>query len=359
MDLPSEQHGDETVAPRPLPPEEREPWGSFLRSMFRVGVNTFGGPVAQIGVMHKEAVETLRWVADAQFVHLLDFANILPGPEALEIAIHLGYLRRGVRGGIVAGLLFILPGFVSLTALAWMYHRYGQVPAVTAFLDGIRPIALALIATAAVRLSGRSLKVGLSYLLMGTAFVASFLMRAPFVVVLGSSGLLGLLLAHHRKSANESKTHGWALTALVILLIVGNQLWPRTSGKPAEGLPGRETTNLSGGPEVTVTRLGQIAWVNTKAALLTFGGAYTVLPVLREQTIGRYGWLTDRQVIDALALGETTPGPLISIGVFLSYLAGGFPGAAVGCVFLFLPSFLFVLGLARYVEKVENLPYAR
>ncbi len=327
--------------------------------MFWVGINTFGGPVAQIGVMHKEAVETRRWLTDAQFVHLLDFANILPGPEALEIAIHLGYLRRGIRGGIVAGLLFIWPGFVSLTALAWMYHRYGQVPAVMAFLNGIRPIALALVAAAAVRLSGRSLKGGLSYLLMGTAFVASFLLRVPFVVVLSGSGLLGLLLARHRKRANESKTHAWALTALVILLIVGNQLWPRATGTPAEGPPGRETTNLSGGPEVTVRRLGEIAWVNTKAALLTFGGAYTVLPYLREQAVGRYGWVTDRQVIDALALGETTPGPLISIGVFLSYLAGGFPGAAAGCVFLFLPSFLFVLGLARYIEKVERVPYAR
>ncbi len=354
-----DRDAEETVAPRPLPPEGREPWGSFVHSMLWVGINSFGGPVAQIGVMHKEAVEKRKWLTDEQFVHLLNFANILPGPEALEIAIHLGYIRRGIRGGIVAGLLFIWPGFVTLTALAWMYHRYGHVPAVTGFLNGIRPIALALVAAAAVRLSGRSLKGGLSYLLMGGAFVASFLLRAPFVVVLVASGLLGLLLAHHRKSANDSKTPGWTLTALVILLIVGTQIWSRTTATPVEREQARETTSGSKAAEVTVGRLTQVAWVNTKAALLTFGGAYTVLPYLREQTVGRYGWLTDRQMIDALALGETTPGPLISIGVFLSYLAAGFPGAVVGCVFLFLPSFLFVLGLARYVEKVESLPYAR
>ncbi len=327
--------------------------------MFWVGINSFGGPVAQIGVMHKEAVEKRKWLTDEQFVHLLNFANVLPGPEALEISIHLGYIRRGIRGGIVSGLLFVWPGFVSLTVLAWIYHRYGHVPGVTGFLNGIRPIALALVAAAAVRLSGRSLKGGLSYLLMGTAFVASFLLRAPFIAVLGGSGLLGLLLAHYRKSGKHPKAHAWALTALVILLIVGAQIWSRTAGTYADEPQAQNTTELSVEPKVTVARLGQIAWVNTKAALQTFGGAYTVLPYLREQTVGKYGWVTDRQVIDALALGETTPGPLISIGVFLSYLAGGFPGAVVGCVFLFLPSFLFVLGLARYVEKVERLPYAR
>src|SRR5512134_245761 len=149
------------LAPRPLARDRRDAWGPFLRTMARVGVNTFGGPVAQIGFMHKVAVEQRRWLSDGQFVHLLNFANVLPGPEALEIAIHLGYLR----GGIAAGVLFIWPGFVALTALAWVYESYGHVAGVAGFLDGVRPVAMALVAAAAVRISKKALKGPLSYVM--------------------------------------------------------------------------------------------------------------------------------------------------------------------------------------------------
>lgn len=345
-------------APLPLPPEARDPWPDFLRTMFWVGLNTFGGPVAQIGVMQRVAVEKKRWLTDGQFMHLLNFANILPGPEALEIAIHLGYLRRGVAGGIVAGLLFIWPGFVSLTFLGWLYREYGNVPSVVAFMDGVRPVALALVAAAAVRISRRALKGGLSYVLMGAAFLASYLFRAPFIAVLVVCGFLGFIFARYRR---EGKVHGRfqgaAFAVLVVGFVAGANLWQHATGCsslpiPADG-PGEVRE-----PDVSPYRLAQIAWLNTKAALLTFGGAYTVLPYLREQTVHHYGWMTDPQMIDALALGETTPGPLISIGVFISYIAGDLPGAAVGCFFLFLPSFLLVLGLGRYIDRVERLPHA-
>lgn len=177
--------------------------------MFWVGINSFGGPVAQIGVMHQEAVERRKWVTDAEFVHLLNFANILPGPEALEIAIHLGYLRRGIRGGIVAGLLFIWPGFVSLTALAWVYLNYGALKGVTGFLDGMRPAAMALIAAAAVRLSSRALKGPAAYTLMTIAFLASYLIGVPFLPVLLGSGFLGLWLARRGGGAPAKPFHGF------------------------------------------------------------------------------------------------------------------------------------------------------
>jgi chromate transporter len=352
----SEADPGDALAPRPLPPDQREPWRSFLATMAWVGVNTFGGPVAQIGVMQRECVEKRRWLSDGEFVHLLNFANIIPGPEALEIAIHLGYLRRGMAGGIVAGLLFIWPGFVSLTLLGWLYARFGQLPGILAALDGIRPVALALVAAAAVRLSARSLKGGVSYALMAASFLASFVFAAPYLGILVGCGVLGLALGRYRRES-AGRLKGWMFAAFVVTVIGGSLVWQRVAphSAPARAVPHEA---LAGEP-LNRAPLAEIAWVNTKAALVTFGGAYTVLPYLREQTVERHGWVTDREMMDALAFGETTPGPLISVGVFLSYLAGGLPGAAVGCLCLFLPSFLFVLGLGRHIDKIERAPHAR
>jgi chromate transporter len=351
---------ERALAPRPLPAGERDAWRPFLRTMGWIGLNTFGGPVAQIGFMHKVAVEERRWLGDRQFVHLLDFANVLPGPEALEIAIHLGYLRRGVWGGIAAGLLFIWPGFVTLTVLAWAYETYGRLGAVAGFLDGVRPVAMALVAAAAVRISRKALRGGLSYVLMSAAFLASYALDVPFVAILAGCGLLGLALGRHRRESRATHARAWgsSFAILVAAFVLASRFWSPLdrAERSTAAIAGHEVASAP--PEVSAERLVQVAWVNTKAALVTFGGAYTVLPYLREQTVDRHGWLTDREMADALALGETTPGPLISIGVFLSYLAARLPGAVVGCVFLFLPSFLLVLGLGRYIEKVEHLPRA-
>lgn len=356
-------------APLPLPRDQREPWGTFLPAMFRIGINSFGGPVAQIGLMHQEAVERRKWLTDAEFVHLLNFANVLPGPEALEIAIHLGYLRRGILGGIVAGLLFIWPGFVSLTALGWIYLTYGKLQGVTGFLDGMRPAAMALIAAAAIRLSSKALKGPTAYTLMAIAFLASYLIGIPFILILLGSGLLGLLFSSQKRTPETKSLHLWVFLVLSGILFSGIG-WTAIDSKTSSGgslsgpvdvpspMSAAEGDAPFSSPEVTLERLKEVAWLNTKAALITFGGAYTVLPYLREQAVVRYRWVSDTQMIDALALGETTPGPLISIGVFISYLAAGFAGAMVGCFFLFLPSFVFVLTLAPHIHKVETLPGA-
>lgn len=350
------------LAPRPVPREERDAWGPFLRTMASIGLNSFGGPVAQIGFMHKVAVEQRRWLTDGQFVHLLDFANVLPGPEALEIAIHLGYLRRGVAGGIAAGILFIWPGFVALTSLGWIYHSYGHVAGIAGFLDGVRPVAMALVAAAAVRISRKALRGPLSYALMAAAFVASYVLAVPFVAILLLCGAFGFVLgARHRESTQaHPRRYGWLFIVVVVGLVAGERLSPSFPARPAGTSPAEQASSRRDhAPGISPARLVDVAWVNTKAALVTFGGAYTVLPYLREQMVDHHGWLDDRQVIDGLALGETTPGPLISVGVFLSYLVAGLPGAIVGCFFLFLPSFLLVLGLGRYIERVETLPRAR
>jgi len=314
-------HYTSEPAPRPLSPEQRDPWPGFLRTMFWIGVNTFGGPVAQIGVMHQEAVEKLGWLSDGQFTHLLNFANILPGPEALEIAIHLGYLRRGVLGGIAAGLLFIWPGFVSLTLLAVMYQRYGRIPGVIGFFDGVRPIAVALIAFAVLRLSLKSLKGLYAYGLMAVSFAANFALDVPFLLLLFGAGIVGLWLSRKQAPDLGRWQQPVIVGALVTVLCMG-WLFQSNTLSPIQA----EATTIV---DHSTHRYLDIAWVNTKAAFVTFGGAYTVLPYLREQMVDVHHWVTNAQVADALALGETTPGPLISFGIFLSCLAGGVLGAIV------------------------------
>lgn len=347
------------TAPQPLPAHARDPWPGFLRAMAWIGLNSFGGPVAQLGVMHAEVVEKRKWLSDGQFVHLLNFANVLPGPEALEVAIHLGYLRRGVPGGIVAGLLFVLPGFVSLSLLAWLYVAYGRLEAVGAVLEGIRPVGMALIAASALRISAKTLSGGFAYLLCALAVGAKLFLGAPFILVLVGCGVAGVLSGTRRAPATRDRVWRRAF-ALGVVVAVGLHVGlDAAPPRPTGGEPASSSAAAPPAARFDTGRLVEIAWVNTKAALVTFGGAYTVLPFLREQAVTQYGWVTDAQVIDSLALAETTPGPLVSVGVFLSYLAGGFRGAVVGCVFLFLPSFLFVLGLGRYIDRVERLPRAK
>lgn len=352
--------GDEPV-PRPLPRHARDRWRPFLRAMGWIGLNTFGGPVAQLGIMHRETVEKRRWLTDAQFVHLVGFANVLPGPEALQVAIHLGWIRRGVAGGIAAGLLFIWPGFVSLAGLAWVYDRWGNVGWVAGALDGIRPVAVALIAFAALRLAMRSLKGLVAYALMAAAFVASFALGVPFLLLLLASGVAGLALADRRAPEVGRAQRPLVLVLLVLALAAGFLFRPGGTG-PEAPAPGAAATTVEEARtprDEGLSRQVEIAWVNLKAAAITFGGAYTLLPYLREQMVVQRGWVGDAQIADALALGETTPGPLVSFTIFLSYLAGGPLGALVACLFIFLPSFVLVLSLAGQVERVARSRAAR
>jgi len=328
----------------------REPWGTLLRSMTRVGLNSFGGPVAQLGVLHQEAVDRRGWVTDTEFLQLVNFANMLPGPEATEVAIHLGWLRRGLLGGIVAGLLFVWPGFFTLTLLGWIYTRYGHLPAVDAFLNGIRPIAVALIAYAVVRLSLRTLQGAAAVVLMALAFVAHFVFAVPFPLILVGCGVVGMVSGRLRESARVARGQKTLTVAILLAAIVFGALW-----QPPREEAVRASVASSASSPVSLPRL---AWIQTKAALLTFGGAYTTLPYFHDQLVRRTGWLTDAQLTDGLALGETTPGPLISVGVFFSYLVAHLAGAVVGGFFLFLPPFVLVLWLGRYAQRIASVPWA-
>jgi chromate transporter len=253
---------------------------------------------------------------------------VLPGPEALQLAIFIGYKRGGYLGGALAGVLFILPGFITLTMLGWIYVHYGKSPQVLGVLWGFRPVGLALVLAALVRISRAALKGWFPVLLAAAAFLAFYFLQVPFIIVLIGCGFIFI---------------GWRklgpTAALVALLFSAR----------AEA-----ATQVS-------QRLAEISSFFLRVGLFSFGGAYAVLPYIRDGAVSGYGWITDREMIDALALGETTPGPLISIGIFVGYLAGQrveapWLGAVAATFWLFVPSFVFVLGAARHMDWLTSRP---
>ncbi len=298
----------------------------------KLGWLAFGGPVGQIGLMHLEVVERRQWINEEEFVRALNFCHVLPGPEALQLAIYIGYKKGHYLGGLLAGILFILPGYITLTALAWIYVRFGTSPQVLGVLWGFRPVGLALLLAALVRISRAALKGIFPVVLAGAAFVAFYLLRLPFIAVLLGCGLA--FIAWWKMGTGSR-----AATMLALLV-----------------LPGRAEA-----AESAARRVFDISWFFLEVGLFSFGGAYAVLPYIREGAVSTYAWITDHQMIDALALGETTPGPLISVGIFVGFLAGngaGMPwlGATAATFWLFAPSFVFVLGAARYMSWLTTKP---
>ena len=305
-----------------------------LRDIFwyflRLGWLAFGGPVGQIGLMHLEVVERRRWLSEEEFIQALNFVHVLPGPEALQLTIYIGWRKRGYLGGALAGLLFLFPGFLTLTALGWVYVHFGKRPEVLGVLWGFRPVGLALLAAALVRISRAALKGAFPVALAILAFLAFAVAKLPFLMVLIGCGVLYI---GGRRLAARSAT---ASVAMMLLASDGARA-----------------------AEATTERLLDISWFFLKVGLFSFGGAYAVLPYIRDGAVSTYGWLTDAQMIDALALGETTPGPLISIGIFVGYLAGHARGAALlGAIaatfWLFLPSFVFVLAAAPHMRWLTS-----
>ena len=290
-----------------------------------LGWLAFGGPVGQIGLMHLQVVERQKWLDEDEFLRTLNFCHLLPGPEALQLAIYIGYKKGGYPGGALAGVLFILPGFLTLTALAWIYLHYGKTPQVLGVLWGFRPVGLALLLAALVRISRAALKGPFQVALAVAAFAAFHWLEAPFLAVLLGCGLAFI---------------SWRALLPAALLLLSPPA--RAAGPASE-------------------RLAEISSFFLRVGLFSFGGAYAVLPYIRQGAVAGHGWITDPQMIDALALGETTPGPLISIGIFVGYLAGdgrGVPwlGATAAAFWMFLPSFVFVLGAARHMDWLTTRP---
>jgi chromate transporter len=340
---------------------EKPSFYQFFVYWLKLGFISFGGPAGQISMMHQELVERRRWISEHRFLHALNYTMVLPGPEAQQLATYIGWLMFGVRGGIVAGVLFVLPSLFILSGLTWVYLSYGEVDAVAGILYGIKPAVTAIILFAAYRIGSKALSNIVLKVLAVLAFIAiyQFEIAFPYIVLIAATiGFFGAMMspdtftvgAHHGSSKSD---YGPALidddtptpehakfkwSRLVSFALIGVGL-------------GMAMFVL-----ITDPVLNNMAEFFTKAALVTFGGAYAVLPYIYQGGVDQYQWLTSVQMMDGLALGETTPGPLIMIVAFVGFVGAwtkeifgpeaqflaGFAGAAVATFFTFLPSFLFI-----------------
>lgn len=345
----------------------------------KMGVVSFGGPAGQIAIMHQELVEKRRWISEKRFLHALNYCMLLPGPEAQQLATYLGWLMHRTAGGIMAGVLFVLPSLFLLIVLSFVYVRFGKLPEVASVLYGIKPAVTAIVLFAAYRIGSRALKNGLLWVFAAISFVAIFVLNAPFpaAIVLSAAlfGAIGgkfapqyFLVGGGHDSAKQS--YGAALiddntpipeyakfkwSRLLKITIAGALLWG--------GVIGFLCWQYGWNGALT-----QMAWFFSKAALLTFGGAYAVLPYVYQGAVEHYHWLNPLQMMDGLALGETTPGPLIMIVTFVGFLGGwnslpidsesalmmGTIAALVVTYFTFLPSFLFILAGAPLIESTHG-----
>ena len=347
-----------------------------LRFWLKLGFISFGGPAGQIAIMHQELVERRRWISERRFLHALNYCMLLPGPEAQQLATYIGWLMHRTWGGIVAGGLFVLPSLFILIALSWLYMAFGSVPAVAGLLYGIKPAVVAIVLAAAWRIGSRALKHPALWLISVAAF-AALLVNTPFPAIVIAAGLIGALggrfaprvfaMGGHGSAAKSygaamidddtpTPMHvGYRLSTVVVFLLFGLAIWTLAMA----------LLLLALGWEGMLTQIG---WFFTKAALLTFGGAYAVLPYVYQATVEHYQWLTPTQMIDGLALGETTPGPLIMVVAFVGFVASwqgelfgpdrlflaGAAGAVVATFFTFLPSFVFILVGGPLVEATHG-----
>ena len=353
------------------------PFREALLFWLKLGFISFGGPAGQIAVMHQELVERRRWISERRFLHALNYCMLLPGPEAQQLATYIGWLMHGTRGGIAAGVLFVLPSLVILILLSWVYMVWGDTPLVAGLLYGIKPAVTAIVLFAAWRIGSRILHNEILWAITVAAFAAIYIFGVPFPAIILAAAALGFAggriaprkFASGPGHAESGKFFGPALIdddtptpaharfrlrGLVLVCTTGLLLWTASLGAIALWL----------GWEGTLTRMG---WFFTKAALLTFGGAYAVLPYVVQGAVQQFQWLTPAQMIDGLALGETTPGPLIMVVAFVGFVGAwthaadslvlaGMAGAAVATWFTFLPSFLFIFAGAPLIETTHRQP---
>jgi chromate transporter len=350
----------------PALPSRRAAFAYWLK----LGCISFGGPAGQIALMHAELVERRRWISQARFVHALNYCMLLPGPEAQQLATYMGWLMHRGWGGVVAGTLFVLPSLLLLIGLSWLYMAWGQQPLVAGLFLGIKPAVTALVLQAAWRLGSRTLRGRGLWAIALAAFLAVWWLRLPFPLIVLLAAVAGALGARwaprHFLLSSQATMPGaepvvlaphqrWRPRRALALLVLFLALWALPMGALWWGLGG----------EALLTRM---AWFFSKAALLSFGGAYAVLPYVHQTAVEQQHWLSAAQMMDGLALGESTPGPLIMVVAFVAFVGGwshapfgpdaqalaGVAAALLVCYFTFLPSFLFILVGAPLVEATHG-----
>ncbi|PYJ98965.1 MAG: chromate transporter [Verrucomicrobia bacterium] len=341
-----------------------------FRFWLKLGFVSFGGPSGQIAMMHAELVEKKKWIGEARFLHALNFCMLLPGPEAQQLAIYIGWLLHKTRGGIIAGTLFVIPSILILWALSYVYVAYGNIPWIAAIFYGLKPAVLAIVAAAVIRIGRRALQTSMMWVIAGAAFIAIYFFRVPFPLIVVSAGVLGF---------------------------VGGRVWPQYFSVAGDDAPCSTPSESDDASEHTrplllrvlkVCALSILLWwlpialagillgtqhtifregiFFSKAALVTFGGAYAVLPYVSQQAVENYQWLGAGQMLDGLGLAETTPGPLIMVLQFVGFLGAWHqPGnltpllaATLGALITtwttFVPCFLWIFLGAPYVEKLRG-----
>jgi len=353
-------------------------FSSALLYWLKLGFISFGGPAGQISMMHQELVEKRRWISEHRFLHALNYTMVLPGPEAQQLATYIGWLMHGVWGGIVAGVLFVLPSLFILIALTWVYLSFGDVSAVAGILYGIKPAVTAIVVFAAYRIGSRALKNNVLRAMAVLAFIAIFAFNITFPYIVLMAAIIAYVGSRFTPQYFVAGGHGgiekegagsaiiddgtpppehakFKWSRLITFSVIGLTIW----------LAVMISLSRAYGWDATLTQMG---WFFTKAALVTFGGAYAVLPYVYQGGVEHYAWLTGSQMIDGLALGETTPGPLIMVVAFVGFVGGwtkeifgpesqllaGAAGASIATLFTFLPSFLFILLGGPLVEATRG-----
>lgn len=359
------------------------PFAEALRFWIKLGFISFGGPAGQIAIMHRELVERRRWLSEERFLHALNYCMLLPGPEAQQLAIYIGWLMHRVLGGIVAGVFFVVPSIFVLLGLSYIYAAYGNVVVVAGVLNGFKPVVVAIVVEAVIKIGGRALKRRAHLLIAAVAFIAIYFLHIPFPLIVLGAGITGLIGARRYPDVfvRDPKTTGIKRgrasdVDFKLSLVINDAAPPLPHTLPSRA---RALRTLTVGLGLWALPFALIvAWRGwgslhaqeyrffTKAGLVTFGGAYSVLAYVTQVASGSYGWLTHVQAVDGLALAETTPGPLIMVLQFVGFMAGwnnpqgmspavsAVTGAFITTYATFLPSFIFIFLGAPYIEVLRG-----
>jgi chromate transporter len=360
-------------------------FGEAFRFWVKLGFISFGGPAGQIAIMHRELVERRRWLSEERFLHALNYCMLLPGPEAQQLAVYIGWLMHRTLGGIVAGAFFVIPSVFILLTLSYVYAAYGNVPAVAGVLAGFKPVVVAIVVEAVLKIGGKAIKRRAHLAIAAAAFISIYFLHIPFPLIVLAAALLGLagakllpdmFAAPPKAQAADSNTKRSEEESTRPPLVIDDDAPP-----PAHTLPdhARALRILAVGLVLwALPLIGLVAWRGwgslhaqeyrffTQAALITFGGAYAVLAYVTQAAADSYGWLTQAQAVDGLALAETTPGPLIMVLQFVGFMsawnnpqgmtpaASALTGALITTYVTFLPSFMFIFLGAPYIEKLRG-----
>lgn len=358
--------------PTPAAPVQKPGFNEAFLFWLKLGFISFGGPAGQIGIMHAFVVDQKKWISESRFLHALNYCMLLPGPEAQQLATYIGWLLHGVRGGLVAGILFVLPSVFILLGLSVVYVTYGNIPWVAALFYGLKPAVVAIVALALLKIGSKALKSWLHYALALLSFVLIYFLDVPFpLIILGTIVVAVVMLwltpgsikktdAEQKKATDES---GYYINSDSVLPHTGFS-WRKVAMKLAVAVLLWVVPFLLLGLLQDGSFWNKLSLFFTKAAFVTFGGAYAVLPYVAQVTVEKFNWLSSYQMIDGLALGETTPGPLIMVLAFVGFMAGynhfsasllmGTVGLLATTYFTFLPCFLFILVGAPVVERTHS-----